>query len=363
MNTQFGSVASFSVLATGSDTLSPGSTSSTLIGTVTTQYAVPYQTVLSQMISGHPISSSYSATFNAASGATTGALQVGAPTLRISRTGIDFLPASGGTGSFDIGSTSSATFTSLGSAVGTIKDLNFATVPLNAPLSVPDFVTLAGDPNLHFDLTFIPPSDTGALCTTLAFPAADQPCTYYDPLLITPNDPSGLSPFELINLNDSTSMLSFEVNGLVTDDLSPGNGLPFEAIFTTQYDESDQQLLADDFAGGSIDSPYSATISIDGSFSSVAVPEPSSLILLGSGVVGLIFLFMRRGVASGSGKRRDKSHVPFEARWRLPTSRSSKLRTHPRPAAAPRSVRMSRLYIFAGVHSESVLATSLELAS
>jgi hypothetical protein len=298
MNTQFGSVASFNVVASGSDTLSPGSTSSTLIGTVTTQYAVPYQTVVSQMISGDPISSSYSATFNAASGATAGALQVGAPTLSISRTGIDFLPASGGTGSFDIGGTSSATFTSLGSAVGTIKDLNFATAPINTLGSVPDFITLAGDPNLHFDLTFIVPG-VDAPCTAPFF-SESQTCTYIDPLLVTPNNPGGLSPFEIMNLSGG-SMLSFEVEGLVTDDLFPGESLPFDAIFATQYDEPFQQFLADDFTGGSMDSSYSATVSIDGSFGPVAVPEPSSLILFGPGVVGLIFLFMRRGFARRAG--------------------------------------------------------------
>jgi hypothetical protein len=307
MNTQFGSVASFNVVASGSDTLSPGSTSSTLIGTVTTQYAVPYQTVVSQMISGHPISSSYSATFNAASGATAGALQVGAPTLSISRTGIDFLPASGGTGSFDIGGTSSATFTSLGSALGTIKDLNFATAPINTLGSVPDFITLAGDPDLHFDLTFIVPG-VDALCTAPFF-SESQTCTYIDPLQITPDDPQGLSPFEIMNLSGG-SMLSFEVEGLVTDDLFPGESLPFDAIFATQYDEPFQQFLADDFMGGSMDSSYSATVSIDGSFGSVAVPEPPSLILLGPGVVGLIFLFTRRNVANErKRKRRRKSYM------------------------------------------------------
>jgi hypothetical protein len=295
VNIGSGSVASFNVVASGSDALSPGSASSTLIGTVTTQYAVPYQTVVSRMISGDPISSSYSATFKAASGATVGALQVGAPTLSISRSGIVFLPASSGAGSFDIGSSSSATFTSLGSAVGTIKDLIFATLPINATVSVPDFITLADDPALHFDLTFIPPG-VGTLCT--AATASGQTCTYIDPLLITPDNPGGLSPFELINLNGGF-MMTFGVAGLVTDDLFPGESLPFDAIFTTQYDEDFQQFLADDFAGGSIDSSYSATVSIDGSFGSVAVPEPPSLILFGSGMFGLIFLLMRRNIASG----------------------------------------------------------------
>lgn len=191
----------------------------------------------------------------------------------VSLTTIDFLPLLGGTGGFTVAS-GTGSFAGLSPNTGTIKDLDSNVQPVGVPLSVPNFVVLAGLPNMQLTLTFIQPGVfSSALCG--APPSPGQTCT--------PNVPGG-SPFNLQNGAGSASTASFGVLVQALDtntgEITAGTG-----TFTTPFSVPYQTILTILASNGTVDdNPYSATFTLD-----TIVPEPAAM-TMGALGLGLIVL-------------------------------------------------------------------------
>jgi hypothetical protein len=303
MNTQTGSMASLSLAGVAVNVTPPSTAASPFAGSVTTQFGVPYQSVLATLASGGALSASYSATFAAGGSAVPGTLQVGTPSLSLSSTGIDFLPAGGGTGTFNIGGSSTGTFAPLAGTTGLSKDLNLlAGQPVNIPFLLANFLTFAANPTVHLDLNFIYAGVFGSASCFL--PAASgQTCTPNIPALVSPANPLGLSPLNLMN-TPTGSVASFSVNGIAEDDLS-GDDSPFTALFTAQFDQSYQDILATWAAGGSVVASYSASFLVNGENGS-PVPGPST--------VSLVLVTVASFLAKGYVHRRSRRSIARTSR-------------------------------------------------
>jgi PEP-CTERM motif len=209
--------------------------------------------------------------------------------ISITSTGIDFLPAGGGTGTILADAFSNTgTFAVLNSGSpaseqsGTIYDVGLGTF---VPGSV--FITgFSSDPNVTLDLNSLGPTVfSPAACATA--PAAGQTCS------------PALSPYNLVNLPAGTgldTLLSFSFSGTAvntaTDETSP-----FSGTLSAQFAGSYQTFLADIVNGTPESSTFSATIVVDGGDGGTSTgggtttaPEPGSFIMLlaGLGVIGLL---------------------------------------------------------------------------
>jgi hypothetical protein len=168
----------------------------------------------------------------------------------LSSSGVDFIPAGGGTGSFDVGPSASGLFAGLAETTGTVKDLSFATIGM--PISVPAYFTFAAAPTIVLELTFISAGVFGsAQCG--AAPAAGQVCT-----------PPG-SPLNFINLATAgglSAVVSFTVAGTARNPTAE-SATPFTATYTAEFtDLPYQNILSTIAGGGSVAGPYAAGIQL-----------------------------------------------------------------------------------------------------
>lgn len=196
--------------------------------------------------------------------------------VTVSATTITWLPAAGA----NLGciatdpptsiSFSGGTFTS---GTGTISDLPAG--------STNPWVVLGGV--LDFSLSaFVAPAPTDGVCSTSVALALGHSC-------ITAIG----SPFLLIS-QGATTAVSLIANGVVTDtgDASTSN---YQGIFTTQLTVTTAQIAATLDGGGSVNTTYSATLSVE---APTGTPEP-----------GTISMFLLGGVAlAGLGRKRFGKH-------------------------------------------------------
>jgi hypothetical protein len=184
--------------------------------------------------------------------------------VTVTATTIDWLPAGGGTGCIVTGTPTAINYqssggpASLGAGVaGTIKDL--PTSPLT------DFMLFNGNPDLHFELLGLGPGPSRTDCAALLL---------FESCAAFPN-----SPFTLTLSADGQTTVSLRAFGIVTDAgavKSTWNG-SFSATFPDMDPAAIQAVITS--PGGSITSTDS------GSFTLTAIPEPMSLVLIGSGLL------------------------------------------------------------------------------
>lgn len=208
-------------------------------------------------------------------------------------------PAGSGDFSVGTGAATTGSFEPYEGRAGFILGINNLAQPLNTPFNLANWITFESDggftSDIALDLQFIPLGVSGqGQCA--APEAAGQICTPVIPALVGPNNPLGLSAFNLQNTGNGSSA-SFGVSGIATR-LSTGEQSQFNGIFVAQFsntpgqfDASYQDVLAELSTGGSVTNTFAA--SFNSTFT--PIPEPGTMTLMGLG--GLL-------VAAGSVYRR-----------------------------------------------------------
>jgi hypothetical protein len=203
-------------------------------------------------------------------------------------------PCAAGYGSATVAGSTGA-FSSLNGSTADIHNLNAASQPLNQAFSLSNFLTLSLGSNLALDLTFRPLGTFSSTCGGV--PAPGQTCTPIFASLVTPSDPAGLSDLNLSNTGLNQATISFDANGIFRE-ISSGNTSPFSGVFTIQLAGAGatlQSIATTLSGGGSITASYSANF--NGNFpagTTPSVPEPASLLMLGSGLATFLGYVRRK---------------------------------------------------------------------
>jgi hypothetical protein len=209
-----------------------------------------------------------------------GELNIGG-TAVVTAEGLDYVPPVGdgdGTILTLFGNTGTFAPLPLGSE-GTILDRTEVTQPVGQTLSIPDYLVLSALPNVRFRLEYIAPGSFGS-GSCFAAPANGQNCT------LPPSPTGALSPYNFNNYIDATAGLSssasFSVRGTVWDVSTPDLLSNFNGVFTATFlGTSFQENIATALGGGEVTAPFSA------SFTATPIPEPSTFLIMGAGLVGL----------------------------------------------------------------------------
>jgi hypothetical protein len=210
--------------------------------------------------------------------------------------GVGSCPAGSGAFTAGAGAAQSGSFVPYANDTGFIKNLSEnGGQPLNTPFLLNNFITFnaAGSiqpPDVTFTLNGISLGVDSQVDCSNPVVIAGQTCTPQIPQLVSPANPNGLSPFNLMNTANG-SILSFSVSGTVTR-ISTGITTPSTGVFTFVFtddpgttDGSFQAELRQLSINGSVTGTYSATFN---------APEPMTSVLFGSGLLVLGFVLRRK---------------------------------------------------------------------
>jgi PEP-CTERM motif-containing protein len=186
-----------------------------------------------------------------------------------------------GGGIFVVDPSSTGFWASLAVTTATLQPLSAAIEPPGVPVNIPNWITFSAAPTVSGTLNLVLSGIYSAAACGAA-PAAGQSCT-----------PPG-TPFNFTNLTATSSIGSFGLQGTIVDTASPGQTSGFSAGFTFQYPKSYQNVLAIAGGGGSLPTTYSASFTTTPNDPAAPVPEPATLLLLGSGFAALAAWRRRR---------------------------------------------------------------------